>query len=167
MIARPATANEGISDLVANTLVKRNDPASPNESPNSGEEWFAKLMIEKIHESYRAVWELYIKFDTVFITANFIAFAAYDPINNGAFLAWAFVLQNLVTAITSFCLAIYSHRTSKRYSEACNTIVQMFPINKPLNGIAECPIPGWLGVYSGAANVIAHLVLATFWFALT
>lgn len=117
----------------------------------AGEEWFAKSLLEDAFQGYKSVWELYLKFETVFLSINFVALGVaiqhVKPEHRGP-LVWAFVIQNAVTSTTSLCVAIYSWKTVQRYEQICKKIIEMAPVNKPLSQLALSPVPAWVGVYA-------------------
>lgn len=97
--------------------------------------------------AFRATWELYMKFYTVFLTVNFAALAAtiqYITENNRRWpIILAFVLQNILVGMTSVGMGRYSGNFIERFQQILGAIAEESGARlAKLRGEA---VPVWLG----------------------
>lgn len=94
------------------------------------------------------VWEIYIKFYTVFLTVNLAALGLlagdFAELNGAGFVVGlAFIVQNAVTFGTAMGMSAYTYTVAKAHRDL-----------KPLMG---------LGIWGGIANAISHVIFIGIW----
>ena len=154
------------------------DVAGPEVSPRDRrspdaplEPWQA-LALEQYRElnaNYRSVWDIYIKFYTVFLTANVLGIGVVidrvDP-ENRPLIAAAFIAQNLLAAATAAGLAAHGRACGRRLEATAATLLPPDAEGMPPRGSLRLPpIPDTLGTWAGVANVLSHLFLIVIWVA--
>src|SRR6266850_3924446 len=142
-----------------------NHEASMKES---SDEWILKRRHEDLSLTVRASWSLYIQFYTVFLTVSVVGLGwvltrpADAPIVPHAkhVLAIVFVIQTLLTAITSGAMALYTLRVAHDQEDIENCLVQSHAAARPSCGPA---VPGSLARLAGWSNCAAMLAMAALW----
>src|SRR5262245_55974878 len=80
--------------------------------------WVLRTRYTELSQNLRAEWDIYIRFYTVFLTFNMAAlawaFASERHSQPVRMVAWAFVVQTILTAGASAFLALHSRDTWKR-----------------------------------------------------
>jgi len=156
---------------VFGTIVKRpvftchNHKASMQESPH---EWILKRRHEDLSLTLRASWSLYMQFYTVFLTVSVVGLGwvltrpADTPIVPRAkhVIAIVFVIQTLLTAITSIAMALYTMRVAREQEQIENCLVQSHAAAPPACGPA---VPASLARFAGWFNCAAMLAMAALW----
>jgi hypothetical protein len=136
------------------------------DQENSFQDWLIKKQLEELSVQFRTVWDLYIKFYTIFLTFTIASLGAVikyiDSPGGKAAISLCFIAQNIVSGITAFKIAMYSQTTQKRAEKlvdvgahASNEILDL-----PAKGF---PIPGELGYWAGMGNVIVHVLFVLLW----
>src|SRR5947207_14756878 len=133
-----------------------------NESPH---EWILKRRHEDLSLTVRTSWSLYIQFYTVFLTVSVVGLGwvltrpADAPIIPRAkhVIAIVFVIQTLLTAITSVAMALYTSRVAHDQEEIENCLAQ--------SNVAALPAcwpaaPAWLARCAGSRNCAAMTCMA-------
>jgi len=123
-----------------------------NESP---QEWILKRRHEDLSLTVRTSWSLYIQFYTVFLTVSVVGLGwvltrpADAPIVPRAkhVIAIVFVIQTLLTAITSVAMALYTSRVAHD---------QALPACGPA-------VPASLARFAGWFNCAAMIAMAALW----
>ena len=132
------------------------------------EEWLGKKLLDENSLAYRSVWDLFLKFYTVFLTVNILALGTtiqYISQHNRWPIVVIFFGSNLVGIATSAWVARFSQGSGKRFEDLCKLYIESETEtqHKKLAGLASAPIPGWLGKYSGYACVANLLLFAICW----
>ena len=138
-------------------------------SMKDGEEWFVKSLMDGAFDGYRVVWELYLKFYTVFLTVNLVALGVtvqHIQVEARWPIVWAFILQNVVSLGTAVAVGMFSLSTTKRHDALLKQVIESSPENKKFESLAGCPVPGQLGGFCALANVASHVLLMVVWFAI-
>ncbi|KHE91966.1 MAG: hypothetical protein K8F52_08485 [Candidatus Scalindua rubra] len=137
------------------------------EKPNKeSSEWFAKLLLEESFNGYKTVWDLYLKFYTVFLSVNLIALAAVlEHISqvNRLLIVIAFIAQNAFSLGTAIMIAVFSKKSTARYDVLCRHFAVQYCNHKIIVELSHSPTLSWLGVYGGFANAVSHLALICCW----
>jgi hypothetical protein len=136
-----------------------------NESPR---EWILKRRHEDLSLTVRTSWSLYIQFYTVFLTVSVVGLGwvltrpADAPIIPRAkhVIAIVFVIQTLLTAITSVAMALYTSRVAHDQEEIENCLVQSNAAALPACGPA---VPASLARFAGWFNCAAMIAMAALW----
>jgi hypothetical protein len=136
-----------------------------NESP---QEWILKRRHEDLSLTVRTSWSLYIQFYTVFLTVSVVGLGwvltrpADAPIVPRArhVIAIVFVIQTLLTAITSIAMALYTSRVARDQEQIENCLVQLHAGALPPCGPA---VPASLARFAGCFNCAAMLAMAALW----
>jgi hypothetical protein len=120
----------------------------------------------ELNSNFRSMWDVYIKFYTVFLTANVISIGVVidrvDPANR-PLIAAAFIAQNILAALTSAGLAAYSRTCRARLAAAAELLTPVPIDSRQATALRRAPIPDVLGMWAGIANTIAHLALIAVW----
>src|ERR1700746_511970 len=99
----------------------------------SSDEWILKRRHEDLSLTIRASWSLYIQFYTVFLTVSVVglgwvltrpADAQIVPRARHV-IATVFMIQTLLTAITSVAMALYTMRVARDQQQIENCLVQL------------------------------------------
>ena len=139
------------------------------QQAESSDEWILKRRHEDLSLTVRASWSLYIQFYTVFLTVSVVGLGwvltrpADAPIVPRAkhVLAIVFVIQTLLTAITSGAMALYTLRVAHDQEHIENCLVQSHAAARPSCGPA---VPALLAQWAGWFNCVAMLAMAALWF---
>jgi hypothetical protein len=135
------------------------------ESPD---DWILKRRHEDLSLTVRASWSLYVQFYTVFLTVSVVGLGwvltrpADAPIVPRAkhVIAIVFVIQTLLTAITSVAMALYTMRVARDQEQIENCLVQSHAAAPPACGLA---VPTSLARFAGWFNFAAMLAMAALW----
>jgi hypothetical protein len=100
-----------------------------NESPD---DWILKRRHEDLSLTVRTSWSLYIQFYTVFLTVSVVGLGwvltrpADAPIvpRTKHVITIVFVVQTLLTAVTSVAIALYTMRVARDQEQIENCLVQ-------------------------------------------
>ena len=79
--------------------------------------WLARKYFDEISLQFRTAWDIYIKWYTVFLTANVLALAGavqYVEPDNRLIVAITFCIQNVLALLTAVYMALFSRRTAER-----------------------------------------------------
>ena len=134
----------------------------------SSDERILKRRHEDLSLTVRASWSLYIQFYTVFLTVSVVGLGwvltrpADAPIVPRAkhVLAIVFVIQTLLTAITSAAMALYTLRVAHDQEQIENCLVQSHAAARPSCGPA---VPASLAQWAGWFNCAAMIAMAALW----
>ena len=135
------------------------------ESPD---DWILKRRHEDLSLTVRASWSLYIQFYTVFLTVSVVGLGwvltrpADAPIVPRAkhVIAIVFMIQTLLTAITSVAMALYTMRAARDQEQIENCLVQLHAATPAACGLA---VPASLARFAGWFNCAAMLAMAALW----
>jgi hypothetical protein len=120
----------------------------------------------ELNTNFRSLWDIYIKFYTVFLTANVVGIGVVldrvEP-DNRPLIAAAFVAQNLLAAATAAGLATYGKRCARGLQDAANLLVPAGTDAATASVLSRPPIPATLSGWSGAANTLSHVLLIAIW----
>jgi hypothetical protein len=136
-----------------------------NESP---QEWILKRRHEDLGVTVRMVWDLYIKFYTVFLTFSVIGLGwiltrpGDIPMVPRAkqVIAIVFVIQTLLTAITSAAIALYTVHVARDQGHIEDLLTQSHPGTRPS---IKPAVPAFLAQLGGWSNCAAMLAMAALW----
>lgn len=136
------------------------------ESPTL--DWLLKQRIEELGTTFRAVWDYYIKFYTVFLTFSLGAMSWLiaqkdSPAiqRNHRMIAGVFIFQTLLVAGTSLGVAIYSRQTGDKLEMLQQTLLAGALLPAALK--KANPVPRSLATWSGLANALAMLGMVLEW----
>ena len=135
------------------------------ESPH---EWILKRRHEDLSLTVRTSWSLHIQFYTVFLTVSVVGLGwvltrpVDAPIVPRAkhVIAIVFVIQTLLTAITSGAMALYTSHVAGQHEEIENCLVQSHASTLPACGPA---VPTSLARLAGWFNCAAMIAMAALW----
>jgi hypothetical protein len=144
---------------------------SENDRTGEAENSLARMYFDQISINFRTVWDMYIKWYTVFLTVNILALAAtvekIDGVENWLIVAVAFSVQNALAMFTAIYIGYYS-----RHMEARIAKITLLLANARDPGadhfvarLGGPPIPGELGYWSGWANALGNASLIACWIA--
>jgi hypothetical protein len=143
------------------------DPTATSENPAL--DWLLKQRIESMATTFRSVWDLYIKFYTVFLTFSLGAMGwliehreTQSMEHNHNVIAIVFIGQSLLTCITSIGVSVYSFQTSKTMVKMEKEIVSVKSMPKSI--LEAKPLPVALAIWSGSANAVAMLGMMWEWY---
>ena len=133
--------------------------------------WLPKTYYHETLKIYAHVWDLYIKFYTVFLTANVLGLGlAVEHIPIAAHrwpIIAAFSIQNLITMGTSLGVARYSSETDIKLRKVAVYLAGSHSAERPLaDAVKGSPIPVKLSKWAGLANCIASAIMIGCWIAL-
>ncbi len=116
---------------------------------------------------FRTVWDIYIKFYTVFLTFSLAAMGwliehKITSSHSHKIIAAVFIGQTLLTSITSGAIGFYSHKVGKQLSAVEATL--MTGINPPPALKRAQTIPSGLGLWCGFANAFAMIGMSFVWY---
>ena len=134
----------------------------------SSQDWILKRRHEDLSLTVRTSWSLYIQFYTVFLTVSVVglgwvltrpADAQIDPRAKHV-IAIVFVIQTLLTAITSAAMALYTMRVARDQEHIERLLVQSrvdaLPSVRPA-------VPASLARFAGWFNCAAMIAMAALW----
>jgi hypothetical protein len=130
--------------------------------------WLAKKTYDELSLQFRTTWDLYLKFYVMFVTLNVTAMGltvqfvhSYQP---RVIIAIAFVMENVLSAITAAVIARYSARMAARVKDVAALIAEnTSPAAAIPLALADSPLPGVLGMWSGVANQVTHVEYSILW----
>ncbi|HTV55218.1 MAG TPA: hypothetical protein VMI06_09905 [Terriglobia bacterium] len=124
----------------------------------------SQLLLEKrldeIGPMFRAAWDLYIKFYTVFLMFSLgaMGWVIEHKTERHELMAGAFIGQTFLTLGTNVGMALYTYRTKRNHEE----------LEAELAGDDAVPtaevIPIALGIWAGTANALGMAGLIWVWF---
>jgi len=134
--------------------------------PGEHQIWILKARYADISQNFRAVWDIYIKFYTVFLTFNIAAlgllisnqFHSTEPLRFT--ICCVFCFLSLLLAATSIYVVSYSRRCANDHVDIEKLLSQSeraFIRHKPGS------LPVALATWSGWANVAVMLGMAVIW----
>ena len=143
-----------------------------SDTPNLGietEEWLLKKRLDELGPMFRACWDNYLKFYTVFLTFNLAAMAWLSQRNDGQMthrrtIAGVFIGLTLLCSVTSASVALYTRKVSKDHLLLENALRGTERTYEPLK--APSPFPTELAMYAGFANCLAMVGMAWVWVAI-
>jgi hypothetical protein len=135
--------------------------------------WLLQRRYDDIGINFRVLWDLYLKFYTVFLTFNIAALAWFSDKRVVGHARWlvasAFILQCLFTAVTSAKIALHSARVARQLSTVASELQRLAAANDenldPATGI-ETSLPLDFSRYGGWVNCVAMSFMAMVWLAL-
>jgi hypothetical protein len=149
-------------------LARGVDGMSDQES--SFQDWLIKKQLDELSIQFRAVWDLYVKFYTVFLTFTIASLGATIKYIDGpwakAVIGLCFIAQNIVSGITAFRIAHYSLRTKGKAEDLAGAGGQISG-EELHSSVKTSTIPGELGYWAGMANVIVHALFVLLWAAVS
>jgi|ERR1700728_3464098 hypothetical protein len=140
----------------------------------SAEQAAAERRLTEIGNMFRACWNTYIIFYTVFLTFSITAIGLVGGwiVANAEHLDWRkialihtvtglFIFQSVLACVTSASLALYSQHAGHAYNSLEERLLEAKPpeflkLNKP--------VPVKLATYAGLASAISMIVKACIWF---
>ena len=141
---------------------------TPQRSSNSEWSWLIRRQLDDLGMQVRTVWDLYLKWYTVFLTANVAGLALtvqYVHPEHRKPVVWAFILQNFISSFTALSVGIFSERSARRATElAAEIILPEMCSAKDRKLILKSTIPGRLGLWSGIANLLSHAAMILCWY---
>lgn len=136
---------------------------------DSNLEWLSKAQYEERNQNYRTVWDLYLKFYTVFLTMNIVGLGVVvqhvKSIEPRWWIVAAFTVQNLLSAGTAFWISRFCTDASNEVERLSSAILSgSDAVEDELRKLLKSsPLPAWLGVYAAWANLISHFALISLW----
>jgi hypothetical protein len=146
-------------------VLSRNHGGSMNESP---QEWILKRRHEDLGVTVRMCWDLYIKFYTVFLTFSVVGLG-WVLTRPGDIqmlprakqvIAIVFVIQTILTAITSAALALYTVHVAHNQAHIEDLLTQSHPGTRQS---IKPAVPELLAQLAGWSNCGAMLAMAALW----
>ncbi|HVT14555.1 MAG TPA: hypothetical protein VHQ90_00040 [Thermoanaerobaculia bacterium] len=136
---------------------------------NSNLIWVLQKQYEEVNTTFRTSWDLYIKFYTVFLTFDIaaMAFLFGEPgkiqhlLGHKRLIVGVFLLQTLLTAITSGFMAVFSDDSRRLLEEAREALLQQDSPTRP--DIPGISLPTALAKWAGWANCGAMVTMAILW----
>jgi hypothetical protein len=159
-------ANPGNNKMSTPTPLPVPSTTPPLEAPES---WLAKKTYDELSLQFRTVWDIYIKWYTVFLSVNVLALGAvvqYVHQENRWIIVLSFVIQNVLGLGTAVMIARFSAATASRIETVIRCIVSPEIVDGVPRELRDSPIPGKLGAWSGYANAIGNAALIAGWIAL-
>ena len=134
---------------------------------NSGLDWVLKQRVQEVGTMFRTVWDIYIKFYTVFLTFSLAAMSwliehKINSSHSHKVIAVVFIGQSLLTSITSGAIGFYSFKAGKQLSGTEITLLTGIHVPPVLKRTQT--IPSGLGLWSGFANAAAMIGMACVWY---
>jgi hypothetical protein len=127
--------------------------------------WLLKRRYEELGAMFRAVWDNYIKFYTVFLTFNLTAMGflvlQHPTSRFRTILVIVFTAKSLLVAVTSARIAIYARAAGKQNKELEESLLGSEKAPPVLTRTQAMPVN--LAVYAGWANCGAMIALAIVW----
>jgi len=138
--------------------------ASPNR------DWVAQKALEECSVQFRTVWDIYIKWYTVFLTFNILALGLAAEHLKGRSIqvvAVVFVAENLISLVTGIRIGSFSASVKHQADSIAAWLASTdAPQASPAPQAAlDFPVPGNLGQWSGYANALSHVFLIICWIA--
>lgn len=160
-----------VSDSVEVPLAAVPPGKPPCDLPD---DWLLKKLMEEHSLALRTVWDLYLKFYTVFLGFNIAAFAGtvqYITKQPGRrSVSEVFIAENMISLVTAVGMAIFSMRSSQAFARTCRHYASRLGLEpesaEQLGKLTDPPWPGTLGLWGGTANAISHFALGYAWWAI-
>jgi hypothetical protein len=132
-------------------------------------DWLLKKRIEEIGTMFRAIWDNYIKFYTVFLTFSLGALGwliehgeSKALTHSHTVIVIVFMGQSILTSITSVAVAIYSRRMAQDLASLEQELLAT--ASKPSVILSANPIPVSIALWAGIANAFAMLGMTAEWY---
>jgi hypothetical protein len=126
-------------------------------------DWVLKQRVSDMGATFRAVWDLYIKFYTVFLTFSIGALALLNEHpHSHRVIAMVFMLQSGLCAGTSVAIGIYSQAAAHQVHSAESTLLVDEPLPKSARFISAIPVG--LAMWCGFANALAMMGMVGVWY---
>ena len=135
----------------------------------SNTRWLHKTYYLETLKVYARVWDIYIKFYTVFLTANVvgIGLVAKDIHGNRMPIIVSFSILNFILIGTSVWMARYSTDTDKKLREVGNYLMALDSVEGTGAGvIKDSPVALRLSQWAGYANCAASACMIGCWISL-
>jgi hypothetical protein len=130
--------------------------------------WLYRTYYQETLKVYARVWDIYIKFYTVFLTANVLGLglvAEHIHVHRWP-ITVAFSVQNLITIGTSIGMARYSVETDKRLRQVADYIAKSDSAPPSIPEVVKgSPVATGLSQWAGYANCAATACLIFCWIA--
>ncbi len=144
------------------------DPSPPPSELTPAKEWILQRQHVELSDNLRAAWTAYIQFYTVFLTLSVVALGWF--LNSDVkwaegvkpFIAWVFVVQSALTAITSFGMTLSSRQVADRQRGIERELLE--EPRSTVTGKQKTAIPVGLAFWAGTANGAAMILIAALWF---
>ncbi len=123
--------------------------------------WLARTNYETRARYVEVVWEMYLKFYTVFLALNItgIGLAVQHLETSSRWpIAAAFLMQNALSFGTAVSIGRFTKTSSDSLKKSGD---EMAPTASA--SLTDSPIPGALGLYCGWANAVSHVALSAVW----
>ncbi len=141
--------------------------ANPSDRGASSRTWLLQKQYEEVNTNFRTCWDLWLKFYTVFLTFDIAGIAlivSHDrPLKHSHAIAIVFVLQTVLTSITSAKMAIFSESSRDHLEAARHALLCEDSDTTPIPPIS---MPVDLAKWSGWANCGVMAAMALVWIAL-
>ena len=129
-------------------------------------DWLLKWQVEDLGTHFRAVWDLYIKFYTAFLTVNVSALTLtvqfIDVAKRGPII-FTFAILNLAEFVTALLLGWYSKSVAKRQKRISCELLSIDHETGKLNHLTDSAIPGNLASWSAYIGALSHILLMICW----
>lgn len=126
--------------------------------------WVLRRRYAELGLNLRAAWDIYIRFYTVFLTFSMAAlawaFANDERLPAVHMVAWAFVTQTMMTAITSMLMSLHSRRVRKDQERIEALLLETDRVPPPS---APPAISVAMTMWAGWANCLAMTAMAAIW----
>jgi hypothetical protein len=134
-------------------------------------EWLLRKRYEETHLNFRTLWDLYLKFYTVFLTSNVAALAWVYSRGAGVVSRWpvslAFFMQCVLVSVSSVLVAKWS-KSSRAGIEGIVDAIGFLSSQKgevsDKATLFAVDLPVGIACYGAYANSIGVLTLAVIWF---
>lgn len=140
---------------------------APQSTEDANLAWVLKQRIQDLGTTFRTVWDIYIKFYTVFLTFSLAAITLliehkFSNSHSHKVIAVVFIGQSLLTSITSGAIGFYSYKVGSQLSGV--EITLLTGVHLPPSLKRAQTIPSGLGLWCGFANAAAMVGMACVWF---
>lgn len=125
-------------------------------------QWQARQHYQESCTTYRTVWDIYMKFYTVFLTTNVVGVGLvvqHVETRHRWPIVLAFLIQNLASSVTAFQIAIYSRGESESLSRLARAMTKEGAVDSQ----STSPLPGLLASKAAIVNLVSHLALCLCW----
>lgn len=133
-------------------------------------EWLLKTRYTETQNNFRTLWDFYLKFYTVFLTANVAALAwVYShAVDEGSRwpVAIAFIIQCSLVLTTSALMALQSTQVTNRTKEIVSELGRLANARGETwdsNAVFNIDLPVRMARYSGWANCLGVSTLGCIW----
>ena len=152
-----------LTSILETVLARRSKEVIPEQKTDavSNERELAKRYMDELSTQLTSAWDVYIKFYTVFLTANVTALALIEKEGNSIVpVVTAFMVQNVVSLATAVYMAFYSRSAAGHFVELSRVLLEPEQVRTTFK---QSPIPGNLGLWAGIANAVSHVGLMVAW----